>query len=182
MAKQPSEKYYPGNIPDTLPALVQFLFDELWRISRALNEFPVALNVSEIEIGVPVTTTPTEFRLFEGETPILDIPGGSWDIALGEWTAPVTGLYQINVNTVTTGPGAGNKIWGVVVRLYVNDIQRWENTDVGDDAFKLSCALSVSGRLLREDVVRLTITLEHEQFVGSTDVESHLSLINVAQE
>ena len=62
MSKRASERYVPGNIPDTLPGLVQFVYDELPRISQALNEFPVGLNVAQAEPAVPIGTVAVEFR------------------------------------------------------------------------------------------------------------------------
>lgn len=175
MAKRPAERYVPANIPDTLPALVQFLYDELWRISRALNEFPVGLNVTEDQAGISVDTTPQETRLFEGVDPTLDLPGGDWNNPLGEWTVPLTGLYQININAVVAPFGSGNKDYAAKIVLYVNDVETWANTDVGNDQFPLSCTLSVSGLLSISDVVRITIVLQHEQFTGVTSVNAFMT-------
>ena len=182
MAKQPAEPYFPGNLPDTLTGLIAFLYDELWRISRALTEFPVGMNVGQSVGGVPITTIPTEFRLFEGEQALLDLPGGGWDVALGEWTVPLNGLFQINANCVVEPFGAGNKDYAATLRLYVNDVATWQNTDVGDDAFTLSCTLAISGSLKQGDVVRWSIGLVHDQFVGVTTVTSFASLSSTAQE
>jgi hypothetical protein len=184
MAKTPAEPYYPGNVPDNLPALITFLYDELWRISRALTEFPVGMNVAQQASGVPVSTVPQEFRLFENElgNPVLDLPGGGWDNVTGEWTVPLNGLFQINVNSVVQPFGGGNKDYAAILHMYVNDVELWSNTDVGDDAYPLSCALSISGFLKHLDVVRWTIELVHDQFVGTTQVTSFASLTSTAQE
>ncbi len=182
MAKRPAEKYYPGNIPDTLPALIQFLYDEFWRISEAISAFPVGLNVIELEPSVPVDTTPVEFRLFEGEAFILDLPGGGWDQVLGEWTAPVSGLYQINMNSIIEPFGSGNKDYAAKLRLYIDNVERWANSAVGDDAFSLSCSLAVSGYIARESIVRATIELVHEQFTGTSQVNSFIGISSTAKE
>ena len=182
MSKRPSEKYYPGNVPDTLPALVQFLFDELFRISEAIRAFPVGMNVKEARIGVPITTTPTEDRLFEGAAADLDLPGGGWDSVLGEWTVPVNGLYQININSVVAPFGAGNKDYAAEIKLYIDNVERWSNADAGQDNFRLSCSLAASGFLFRESVIRVTITLVHDQFVGSTTVTSFMGITSTAQQ
>ena len=182
MGKQAAEKYYPGTIPDTLPALIAFLYDELYRISAALAAFPVGVNVAQVAVGVPVTTIPTEFRLFEGAAADLDLPGGGWDSVTGEWTVPLNGIFQINANCVVDAFGAGNKDYAATLRLYVNDVATWQNSDVGDDAYNLSCTLAISGVLKHLDVLRWSIELVHDQFVGVTNVVSFASVTSTAQE
>lgn len=182
MAKRPSEKYVPGNIPDTLPGIVQFLYDELPRIAQALNEFPVGMNVSENQPGVPITTTPTEFRLFQTETPGFDLPGGGWDVALGEWTVPVNGFYQFNLVAEISPFGAGNKDYACELHFYVDDAIVFTSGNVGDDAFPLGTAIAISTFLIRESKVRATIVLEHDQFVGTSTVLSFMGIANTAQE
>jgi hypothetical protein len=178
--KVPTEPYYPGNLPDTLPGLIQFLYDELWRISTAIRPFPISNNVQEVQAGIPVDTTETQFRLFEDAIPSLTLPGGQWDILLGEWTAPANGIYQININNVIEPFGTGNKDYAARLHIYVNDVEIWTNTATGADNFILSCALAVSGRLLEGDVMRCTIGLVHEQFTGVTTVTSFWTLFAAA--
>ena len=182
MAKRPADRYHPGNLPDSLPGLIQFLYDELWRIADALNRFPVGLNVDETLLAVPISPVPAEYRLFEGETAALDLPGGGWDVPLGEWTVPLNGLYQINMNTVIDPFGSGNKDYAAKLRLYIDDVETWSNTDVGDDAFPLSCSLAISGLISRESVVRASIELVHDQFTGTCDVSSFMGITSTAQE
>lgn len=182
MPKFPVERYRPAELPDIGPALLTHLYDEFTRISQALVAFPVALNVSEVQAGVPVDQTPTEFRLYEAAPFILDLPGGGWDQPLGEWTVPTTGLYQINMNAIIQPFGAGNKDYAAKLRLYIDDVEIWANASVGDDAYELSCSLSASGRLIRESIVRASIALVHEQFTGITTVDSFMNLTQVAQE
>ncbi len=182
MSKRPSERYVPGNIPDTLPGLVQFLYDELPRISQALNEFPVGLNVNQSEPAVPIGTVAVEFRLFEGATPTLDLPGGGWNSVTGEWTVPVSGLYQINANVLIGAFGAGQFDYGGTLRFYVNDVVIFLNSDAGQDDFDLSCSLAISGFLLRDDVVRWTIALQHQQQTGTVPVVATASMTSTAQE
>lgn len=176
MPKLPQERYQPGNLPETLPGLLSFLYDELWRIARALNAFPIGMNVREDAIAVPVDTTPTEHRLFENVTPTLDLPGGNFNEPLGEWTAPASGIYQVNVNSVVDPFGAGNKDYAAKLRIYIDDIEAWSNTDVGDDAYTLSCSMAISGLLERGEVIRFTLELVHEQFTGNTTVTSFMSI------
>ncbi|GAF85951.1 unnamed protein product [marine sediment metagenome] len=180
--KFPVERYRPAALPDIGPALLTHLYDEFTRISQALIAFPVALNVNETQLGVPVTTIPTEFRLFEGVDATLDLPGGDWDSVLGEYKVPTTGLFQINLNSTSSAVGAGNKDWQALVRLYVDDVEIWGVNDSGQDDFPLTCQLSVSGRLVRDSIVRASIELVHEQFVGSTTVTAFMNLTQVAQE
>ena len=182
MAKQPSERYRPGNIPETLPGLIQFLYDEFPRIAQALNEFPVGVNVTGTEPAVPIGTTPVEFRLFEGQPFELDLPGGGWDEALGEFTIPVSGLYQINANVVIGAFGAGQFDYGALLRLYVNNVVRWSNSAAGQDDFSLSCSLAISGFLTREDILRWTVELTHQQQTGTVPVVSTVGVTSTAQQ
>jgi len=178
--KAPIDRYTPGNLPDTADGLIQFLLDELERIAAAMNEFPVGINVGEVQIGVPVTTIPAEFRLFEGETPLFDIPGGSWDLPLGEWTCPATGLYTINVVCSIAPFGAGNKDYACTLRVYSDDVEILSTSSVGDDAFPLGADIGLSTFIDRESVIRATITIVHDQFVGTTTVTSFMSIVSSA--
>ena len=182
MAKQPSERYVPGNIPDTLPGLIQFLYDELPRISQALNEFPVGLNVAQSEPGVPITTIPATFRLFEGETALFDLPGGGWDVALGEFTIAVTGLYQLNIVSDVLPFGAGNKDYAANLVFLINDVEVFAAGNVGQDNFRLGCAIAISTFLVQGDVIRATIELVHDSFVGTTTVTSFMGISSTAQQ
>ncbi len=182
MAKRPSEKYYPGNIPNTLPALVQFLYDELPRIAQALNEFPVGLNVDQAEAAVPIGIVAVEFRLFEGATPSLDLPGGGWDSILGEWTVPVSGLYQLNANVIIGAFASGQFDYGATLRVYSNDVELFQNSDAGQDDFDLSCNLSISSFVLRDAVLRWTIALQHQQQTGTVPVVATAGVTSTAQE
>ena len=165
MAKRNPDRYVPGNLPNTTEGLIQFLYDELPRISAALLALPAGISVRELA-AVPISPVEQETRLFEGETPEFDLPGGGWDITLGEWTVPATGLYQLNGNIIVEPFGAGNKDWTVVLVLYRNDVEVFRNSAVGNDAFSLSCSMALSGRLQREDVMRMTVITQHEQFTG----------------
>lgn len=178
--KTQGENYTPGNLPDTADGLIQFLYDELWRIAIALERFPAGFSVNELNTTIPVTTVPTEFRLFEGETPAYDLPGGGWDSTLGEWTASATGLYQVNCNAIIQPFGAGNKDYAADLKIYINDVEAFANSTVGDDAFSLSCAIAVSGLITREDVLRATLTLVHEQFTGNTTFDAYMSATSTA--
>ena len=180
--KRPSEKYVPADIPDTLPGLVQFLYDELPRISQALNEFPVGLNVAQSEPAVPIGTVEVQFRLFEGATPSFDIPGGGWDSVLGEWTAPVSGLYQINANVIIGAFGSGQFDYGATLRLFINDVESFLNSDAGQDDFDLSCGMPISTFLQRESVLRFTIGLQHQQQSGTVAVIATLGISSTAQQ
>ena len=180
--KRPSERYVPGDIPDSLPGLIQFLYDELPRISQALNEFPVGLNMSQALAAIPIDTVAVEERLFINEPFDLDLPGGGWDQVLGEWTVPVTGLYQVNSNVVIGAFGAGQFDYGATLRLYVNDVVRWQNADAGQDDFDLSCSLSISGFLIREDVLRWTIALQHQQQTGTVPGVATCGVTSTAQQ
>lgn len=178
--KQQPDKYVPANLPDTLPGLIQFLYDELWRISAAMNKFPTAISVAQTALDVPITPIPTEFRMFEGIAPEYDLPGGGWDLALGEWTCTANGIYAVFINVLVSPFGAGNKNYACELRLYVNDVEAWHNSDAGPDDFELGAALAASGMLKRDDVVRATLTLVHDQFTGDTDVMAGMSITSTA--
>ena len=182
MAKRNPDRYVPGNLPNTTEGLIQFLYDELPRISAAINRLPAGVSVKEVAAAIPITTIPTEFRLFEGETPNYDLPGGGWDITLGEWTIPATGLYQLNGNAIVDPFGSGNKDYAATLTLYENDISIFENSAVGDDAFPLAVSMALSGRLQREDVIRMALTVVHDQFVGNTTYTASMSATSTALE
>ena len=182
MAKQPSERYVPGNIPDTLPVLIQFLYDELPRISQALNEFPVGLNVSQSVPGVPINLIPTTFNLFINEVALFDLPGGGWNEATGEYSIAVTGLYQLNIVTDVTPFGAGNKDYACQLEFLKNDVVIFAAGNVGQDDFRLGCAIAISTCLVRGDILRATITLVHDSFVGSTTVTAFMGISSTAQQ
>ena len=59
MAKQTTERYHPGNLPDSPDGLIQFLFDELWRIAQAISAHIVGATVTQLGLIVPVTPVPT---------------------------------------------------------------------------------------------------------------------------
>lgn len=179
MVKRVTDKYVPSQIPETLPGLVQFFYDELPRIAAAINEAPSAVNVNQSVAGVPITTVPTEFRLFEGELPKNDLPGGGWDSVAGEWTILVSGFYQVNLVANITPFGSGNKDYAASLNLYKNNGLLFTTGNVGDDAFDLGTAMAMSIDLLREDVIRTTITLVHDQFVGNTTVQSAFGVVEV---
>ena len=180
--KPNSERYVPGLIPDNPAALIQFLQDELPRISAAMNRFPNGVGVDANYPAVPVTTVPTEYRLFEGALSNYDLPGGGWDPTTGEWTCAASGLYQINLNAVVSPFGLGNKDYGATLRLYINDVEQWTSPAVGDDAYQLTCSISVSGRLVRESVIRATITIAHDSFTGNCPVDANMSISSTALE
>ena len=180
--KGPVERYSPGNLPDSPDGLIEFLYDELPRIATAMNEFPVGINVREEDPAVPVELVPVEFRLFEGETPLFDLPGGSWDIPLGEWTCPASGLYTINAISVVAPFGAGNKDYAALLRIYVDDVETLSSGDVGQDNFDLTSSIALSTFITRESVIRATITLVHDQFTGTTTVTSFMSIVSSALE
>lgn len=182
MSKQPPPRYTPGNLPDTGDGLIQFLFDELPRIAAALNKFPSGMSVSQAVNDVPVTTVPTEFRLFEDEPANFDIPGGGWDIPLGEWTVPATGLYVVTANVLVAPFGAGNKDYAVQLTLYIDNVQLWRGASVGQDNLEIGASVSAVGRAVRDSVIRATITLVHDQFVGTTTVTAQMGITSTVQE
>jgi len=182
MPKRPSERYVPGDIPDTLPGLIQFLYDELPRIAQALNEFPVGVNVQQSVPGVPINLIPTTFNLFIGEPFDFDLPGGGWNSATGEWTAPVSGLYQLNLVADVTPFGTGNKDYAANLEFLVNDLVVFSAGNVGQDDFRLGTAIAISSFLTRGDVLRATITLVHDSFVGSTTVTAFMGISSTAQQ
>ena len=180
--KVPVDRYRPGTLPDTGDDLIQFLFDELVRIAAAINTFPVALNVSESQAGVPVDTIPTEFRLFEGVDPLLSIPGGYWDNPLGEWECAASGLYMVNVNVTVQPFGSGNKDYACSLTVYADDVEILSTATVGDDAFPLGAAIALGTFISRETKIRATITLVHDQFSGTTTVDAYMTIISTAIE
>lgn len=182
MSKTPTERYLPGILPNTAEGLIQFFYDELPRIATALNAFPVGLNVEQAEAAVPIGTTPVEFRLFEGATPSLDLPGGGWNAVTGEWTVPLSGIYQLNANVVIGAFGAGQFDYGATLRVYADDVVFFLNSDAGQDDFDLSCVLPISAFVARDTVLRWTIGIGHQQQTGTVPVVATVGVTSTAQE
>lgn len=176
------ERYYPGNLPDTPAGLIQFLYDELWRISEAFAAFPAGVSVDETDPAVPVSPAGTETRLFENIAANWDLPGGRWDATNGEWETALNGLYQINLLINAQPVGGGNKDMGCKLTFYLDDVELISQTQFGADEYPLAASMAISGRLLREHVVRATITLFHENITTTTEVFAAMSISSTANE
>ncbi len=182
MGKSTTERYYPGNLPDTPEALIPFLFDELWRIANSLQAHIVGCTVTQTQLSVATSPTPTEAPLFIGGTIKTDLPGGGFNVVTGAYTAPETGLYTISVDSVVAPFGSGNKIYNCDLRIYVAGVLLWRSVDSGDDDQELGTSIAVGARVLAGQAVTCTITIKHDQFTGSVLVDSYLSINQTSAE
>jgi hypothetical protein len=184
--KIPTRPYLPGNVPDTPAALIQFLFDELYRIAAAINPFPVSLVVKQIGLIVAVTPVPTTVRLFIGSVPVQEYPGGAWDPGPGEWVNPVSGLYTVNVNSNVEGFGTGNKLYQLSIQLWEdNHIDPpsiiWATEANGPDDRVLSVQVDLSGAVLQGSSIYAEATVFDDQFSGNVTLNSHMSIALVGE-
>jgi hypothetical protein len=177
--KRPTERYVPGNVPDTLPGLVQFLYDELWRIATAINPFPISLNIEQFELLADVAPLPQLTQLFVGSVPIRELPGGAWDSASGRWVCPVSGVYQISINCRVEPFGAGNKIYQAVVSIVLDGDTAdpvWSSTDNGPDDRPLGVNITLSGPVNEGQTLSAFVSLDDDQFTGQCVVDSYMSI------
>jgi len=174
--KATTEKYYPSNVPDTPAGLIQYLYDELWRISTAINAAPAAVSVEQAGAAAPVAPGGIESRLFEGTIPYYDLPGGGWVTNLGEWVVPADGIYQFTTSIKVQPFGGGNKDYSIVLRVYVNDVQIQSGGSTGDDAHPHYAVLANAAQLLSNDRVRTTLTIDHDNFTGDGIYDAVMSI------
>jgi hypothetical protein len=184
--KTPTQRYVPGNVPNTPEALIQFLFDELYRIAAAINPFPVTLNIEQDGLIIPVSIVANTVRLFVGIDPLQEIPGGAWDSVLGQWVCPVTGTYQMSVNTSIAPSALGNKIYQSTVAIWVdNQIdpprEVWRTFVNGVDNLEQSNQISLAGPVDAGSVLYATITLVDASNTFDANVSAYMSLVEVFQ-
>jgi hypothetical protein len=176
--KTPGERYVPGNIPETPEALIQFLFDELPRISSALNKFPALLVVKQDDLIVPIGLLPQQFPLFVDEPAVQELPSGYWSPSIATWQVPAGGMYQFSLTTSVEAFGAGNKDYFILLGIYLNNNLIWESVSSGADNVPLGASLSLGAILTAGDLITAKITTQHEQFTGDIVVDSIMTIVS----
>ena len=179
MAKQLPQTYEPTVPPIEFEGWHRWIDDELHRIQFALASNPVVMTVSGSGT-IGIDTTPTTITLGIGDSPLLDVPEGSWDPATGEWSCSLAGLYSIQCQAFIDAFGPGNKTYQATLEVFVNDISRSIQISGGADDVPLALNLNASLLLLSEDLVRIEMTTLHEQFTGTSDYVYSLSYIRQA--
>jgi len=64
--------------------------------------------------------------------------------------------------------------------LYQNDVKLYQRGSTGDDSFPHYANMAVSARILRGDVIRMTMTIVHDQFAGQTTYEADMSITSTS--
>jgi hypothetical protein len=184
--KTPTQRYVPGNVPDTPAALIQFLFDELYRIASAINPFPITLNIEQVGLIIPISPVPISQRLFIGVDPLSENPGGAWDPQAGEWICPVSGTYQMSVNTALLAGSLGNKLYESQLAIWVdNQIdpprEVWRTFVNGVDDLPLSNQISLAGPVGAGSVLYVVLTLVDANNSFDATIDSYMSLVQVGE-
>lgn len=179
MAKVVPVTYEPTEPPTKFLDWHWWITDELHRIKQAMAANPVVQSVSGTGT-IGIDDVPTTVRLGIGDVPLIDVPDGSWNSTLGEYTAPLGGLYSITAQAFLAAFGAGNKNYFGKLELFINDQSRAVAFQGGGDDVPLTVSLIETFLILAADVIHLELTTEHEQFTGSTDYNFGLSIIRLA--
>lgn len=179
MAKVLPQTYEPTVPPIEFVGWHRWIDDELHRIQFALASNPVLMTVSGSDT-IGIDTVPTTVTLGIGDSPLLDVPEGSWDPATGEWSVSLAGLYSVTVQAFIAAFGPGNKTYQATIEVFVNDISRAIQITGGADDVPLALNLNASLLLLSEDLVRVDMTTLHEQFTGSSNYQYSISYLRQA--
>ena len=176
--------YWPAPGPTDIQEIPRYLEQELYRIAESLIAQPVALTVTETSV-VTVTTTPNWQRLFVGQPASWDVPGGSWDAVLGEWTCPQGGLYFTIADLRVEPYGAGNKQYYAGIRQVIEPADGGapvvvQAIDSGQDDFELGVTLPLQLPIAFGDRVYYEATVVHDQFVGDATINSSVQLFRVS--
>ena len=186
MSKPVQAPYTPLLPPQTEgnEDLTRYLYEELTRIKEALAADPVALTVSETSV-ITVTTVINWQRIFILALVNWDYPGGTWDNIAAEWTCPQVGLYSFTVDLRVEPYGAGNKNYYAGIRLNIvradgSGTDTLESIDSGDDNFMLGVTLPAQLVIFSGDVVYVTATVVHDQFIGDATINSSMQIHRIS--
>lgn len=172
-------KYSPTTPPIEFKDWHRWIDDELRRIENAIRSQNTLFAVegdSIIDIAPIINTVVMGI----GDAPSVDFPGGNWNSATGEWTCPETAIYNINASAVIEPFGTGNKTYFARIDLLVNDINEGSVTDGGLDDIELGVAATKPLAMSKGDVLKLTLSVLHEQFTGTSIYSYSYSVIKVA--
>ena len=176
-SKQLIERYLPANLPDDTSGIIAFLYDELWRIANGMETYKAGLSVEEVAIDVPIGQPGAVYPLFIDSVPSIDVPGGGWDAPAGSWEAPTNGFYSVDLICQVQGlDEPGLQIYVVNLNLLVNGVIVYTASNSGNDSYPLSCAISYTGRLQRDDLVTATVQMDHSTKVGVVPAQFNLSM------
>ena len=179
MPVQLPEPYEPTNPPIKFEDWPRWIDDELHRIRDALQANPVIMAVEGGDVII-IDTVPTTVRLGIGDVTQIDIPQGSWDPALAEYSVSLGGIYSINVQAFISAFGPGNKAYQATLELFVNGQSRSSVVDGGSDDVPLALNLNTMELLLNSDVIYVELTTLHEQFTGVSDYVYAMNLLRTA--
>jgi len=180
MAKSPQLPYRPGNIPNDPSVLPTWLYDELWRIAVAINKQPEGLGVNQ-SVSVPIGTTSQETQLFVGAVANFDTPGGGWNETTGEWTAQVTGGYQLNLQAwLERFTQPGNRDYSLALRIYINDVVAYTVAESANEDYDSTATAALLLILQAGDALKCTITTQSEASGGAVTCNAQLSAYRVA--
>lgn len=179
MAKDVPVPYEPTNPPNEFRDWHRWIDEELHRIQFALAANPI---IMAVEGGgtIGIDTTPTTVRLGLGDDPEIDVPSGSWDPILAEYSASLGGLYDVGVQAFIQAFGPGNKSYQATLEVFVNGLTRGVQIQGGADDVPLALNFNKPLVLLSQDVVYVEMTTVHEQFTGSSDYVYSMNFIRQA--
>ena len=171
--------YEPTNPPIEFDGWHRWIDDELHRIQDALRANPV---IMAVEGGgtIGIDTTPTTIRLGIGDTANIDVPSGSWDPILGEYSIALAGIYQVSCQAFIEAFGPGNKTYTATLELFVNGLSRSIQISGGADDVPLALNLNTTELLLNADVLYVELTTLHDQFTGVSDYVYTMNFLRVA--
>jgi hypothetical protein len=182
MAKKLIERDRPGIIPDDPDGLIQFLYDELWRIAAAMENFIAGVTVEEFAAAVPIGNPGALYPLFVGIPATIDVPGGNWDQPTGTWEAPATGFYSINLICQVQGLAApGNQDYVVNLNLEINGVIVYTASNSGNDSYPLSCSIAFTGELIEQDIIGGSVQLVHGTKVETVPAQFNFAVNLVGQ-
>ena len=182
MPKIVQQPYYHTNPPDNMEDWPRWLDDELRRIEEALKADPVILAVSDSgSMGIDIL--PTTQILGLTDTPLLDIPSGSWDPITAVWTCPLDGIYSVSAQVFIDPFGPGNKAYFASIEcneLLPTPQLLAVSFDGGDDDVPLGIALSLPLLILAGTDIQMSLIVQHEQFTGTIDYNATFSYLRSA--
>ena len=182
MTKIVQQPYYHTNPPEKMEDWSRWLDDELQRIQEALKADPVILSVNDADT-MPIGVTPTTRILGLGDTPIIDVPGGSWDPVTAIWTNPLGAIYNVAAQVFIAAFGPGNKSYSASIE--VNELAPTPQLltvsfDGGSDDVPLGISLNQPLLILAGTTLQFSLTTVHEQFTGTIDFTATMSILRQA--
>ncbi len=180
MARDNPEVYHPTSPPIEFPDWHRWIDGELSRIALSLAANPIIMTVANGGLPIGIDTTPTTVIIGINDAALFDFPGGAWDPATAEYTVGQGGLYTVQCQVFLDAFGPGNKSYHATLEVFVNNITRAVQLTGGADDVPLAVNLNNMLILEVEDLVRVELTVVHEQFTGATTYSYSLSYLRQA--